>query len=306
MFGSLVIIFPTHHEGGTLVLRDGGKEWTIDAASEMRSKSHPCVTYIAFYGDVEHEVLPITAGYRVTVTYNLYFNSTPVPLYSKIVDASYQQLKHAFEEMLTDSNTLPDGGYLGFGLRRRYGLTHSTKLDTLSENLKGGDALIMEVCRDLSLDVCLRILYHSDEPWHRNEPKPDDILVDRSPDLQGYCFCEPIVRYIMEECPGAVRVARSLSFGLKQRETTPDITIEWVLDDIDNGEVVQNTVVAYGNEPAMKEVYGRVCLIIAVGPPHDRLDTKKIKSFTEQYENREDPESDTNSEMQGMCSQLEL
>lgn len=110
----------------------------------------------------------------------------------------------------------------------------------------------------------------------------------------------------MEECPGAVRVARSLSFGLKQRETTPDITIEWVLDDIDNGEVVQNTVVAYGNEPAMKEVYGRVCLIIAVGPPHDRLDTKKIKSFTEQYENREDPESDTNSEMQGMCSQLEL
>lgn len=149
MFGSLVIIFPTHHEGGTLVLRDGGKEWTIDAASEMRSKSHPCVTYIAFYGDVEHEVLPITAGYRVTVTYNLYFNSTLVPLYSKIVDASYQQLKHTFEEMLTDSDTLPDGGYPGFGLRHRYGLTHSTKLDALLFSTSIAERLEVSIYRDI-------------------------------------------------------------------------------------------------------------------------------------------------------------
>ncbi|KAK7687692.1 hypothetical protein QCA50_008908 [Cerrena zonata] len=293
MFGSLVIVFPTPHEGGGFVLRDKNKEWTIDAASEMKSMSGPCITYIAFYGDVEHEVLPITAGYRVTITYNLYFDSKPIPPYSKISDDSFQQLWVAFEEMLADPFILPDGGYLGFGLRRQYGLSHTTKLDALSENLKGGDALLMQVCRDLSLDASLRALYYSCEDY--DFEKPDDILVDRIPNLQGY-YIDSISAALVDECPGALRVARSLSIDFDDRESEidPDIIIKWVVRDRKNGEVTQD-IVTYGNEPSMDKVYGEVCLIVAVGPPQDRRDTKKIKTFMELYESRSKSKSKSRS-----------
>ena len=33
MFGSLVVVFPTRHEGGALQLRHKGQEWTFDSAA---------------------------------------------------------------------------------------------------------------------------------------------------------------------------------------------------------------------------------------------------------------------------------
>jgi hypothetical protein len=34
----------------------------------------PSIAYIAFYRDVEHEVNMVTLGFRVTLTYNLYWD----------------------------------------------------------------------------------------------------------------------------------------------------------------------------------------------------------------------------------------
>ncbi|KAL1696784.1 hypothetical protein GGG16DRAFT_120995 [Schizophyllum commune] len=41
MFGSLVIVFPTPHEGGALVLREGAREWTFDYAAELVPTPEP-------------------------------------------------------------------------------------------------------------------------------------------------------------------------------------------------------------------------------------------------------------------------
>ncbi|KAI0291797.1 hypothetical protein B0F90DRAFT_1774587, partial [Multifurca ochricompacta] len=68
MFGSLVIVFPTAHEGGTLQLRHRGQEWTFDSASELSGLPTPSIGYIAFFSDVEHEVAPVISGHRVTLT----------------------------------------------------------------------------------------------------------------------------------------------------------------------------------------------------------------------------------------------
>ncbi len=73
MFGSLVVVFPTPHEGGTLVLRHHGKEWTFDSGKILANAPN-CVAYVAFFSDVEHEVSPVASGHRVTVTYNLYWD----------------------------------------------------------------------------------------------------------------------------------------------------------------------------------------------------------------------------------------
>lgn len=68
MFGTLVIGMPSQYTGGELVVRFGGEEETADFAADAGNYK---INYTAFYADCEHEIKPITAGYRVCLVYNL-------------------------------------------------------------------------------------------------------------------------------------------------------------------------------------------------------------------------------------------
>ena len=118
MFGSLVIVFPTAHEGGALVLRDAGKEWVIDAAHDIKQNPDSCVAFVAFYGDVTHEVLPVLSGHRVTLTWNIFvaWPLTPIAVPREVLNYDVV-LKNALADLLADERLLPNGGYLAFGLR---------------------------------------------------------------------------------------------------------------------------------------------------------------------------------------------
>ncbi|KAL6064904.1 Fe2OG dioxygenase domain-containing protein [Balamuthia mandrillaris] len=110
MFGSLVVCLPTCFQGGELVVRQAPSEVVFDLASttmgsaageqlvgddggreakQTQQLSEPeceakrpqpkeahhercSVKWAAFYADCEHEILPVTAGHRITLTYNLY------------------------------------------------------------------------------------------------------------------------------------------------------------------------------------------------------------------------------------------
>lgn len=67
MFGTLIIALPSKHTGGQLSIRHAGRETTLD----MSRASVDEVQFAAFYADCEHEVTPITSGYRVCLVYNL-------------------------------------------------------------------------------------------------------------------------------------------------------------------------------------------------------------------------------------------
>jgi hypothetical protein len=70
MFGSLVIVLPTAFQGEELVIRHDGKEHKFNASDKVTSEGDlVAVPWITFFSDVEHEVLPVTDGYRVTLTY---------------------------------------------------------------------------------------------------------------------------------------------------------------------------------------------------------------------------------------------
>ncbi|KAF8636135.1 hypothetical protein AX17_003767 [Amanita inopinata Kibby_2008] len=155
MFGSLVIFYPTPHEGGALIMRKDGKEWMFDSAKELAEHNEPHVGYVALYSDVEHEVALVTSGYRVTVTYNLYFDeSTSVVDVPLSVDAL--DFRAALETLLDNPKFLPDGGNLGFGLEYQYPLPGPRgRLNKLEKRLKGSDAEIMDIIKELSLDVSL-------------------------------------------------------------------------------------------------------------------------------------------------------
>lgn len=75
-FGSLVVCLPTEHEGGELRVAHQGREmlydWSSSSARGDDDARQPAVRWAAFYSDVEHEVLEVRSGHRVTLTYNLY------------------------------------------------------------------------------------------------------------------------------------------------------------------------------------------------------------------------------------------
>ncbi len=67
MFGTLVLVLPSAHQGGELVLRHAGQEVTVDMAALENSE----IGFVAFYADCEHELRPVIAGHRVCLVYNL-------------------------------------------------------------------------------------------------------------------------------------------------------------------------------------------------------------------------------------------
>ncbi len=68
MFGTLIIGLPSRYTGGELVIHFDGASEVADF-SENTDKY--AINYAAFYADCDHEVKPLTSGYRVCLVYNL-------------------------------------------------------------------------------------------------------------------------------------------------------------------------------------------------------------------------------------------
>ncbi len=99
MFGTLVIVLPSAHRGGELVLRHAGREAHIDLSTEEISE----LRFAAFYADCEHEVRPITQGNRVCLIYNLLQKAVgakakplTAPLYASELTAAAKMLQEGF------------------------------------------------------------------------------------------------------------------------------------------------------------------------------------------------------------------
>src|SRR5215468_1829890 len=67
MFATLVLALPSLSSGGELVVRHKDREVKLELASDEPSE----MAFAAFYADCVHEVLPVTAGYRATLIFNL-------------------------------------------------------------------------------------------------------------------------------------------------------------------------------------------------------------------------------------------
>jgi len=64
MVATLVVTLPSAHSGGGLVIHQGGQATTYRASKTK-------ISLVAFYADCLHEVLPVSAGHRMALTYNL-------------------------------------------------------------------------------------------------------------------------------------------------------------------------------------------------------------------------------------------
>ena len=74
MVATLVVALPSVHEGGELVIRHEGRTHEIvfsGAASGLE------LSYAAFYADCQHEVKPLSGGYRLCLVYNVTLAKSP-------------------------------------------------------------------------------------------------------------------------------------------------------------------------------------------------------------------------------------
>lgn len=111
--------------------------------------------FIAFFGGVEHEITPVSSGYRVTLTYNLYRKSSAVPP-NPVYTEFEAQLMEGLAQLLKGPSFLPKGGILGFGLDHKYPINPtSTDLRGIEKCLKGMDESIRRVCESLSLKTTI-------------------------------------------------------------------------------------------------------------------------------------------------------
>jgi hypothetical protein len=75
MFATMVLMLPSAHSGGELIIRHLGREVALDLRPEEPSE----VGFTAFYADCVHEVRPIRTGCRVALVYNLRFPGKKQP-----------------------------------------------------------------------------------------------------------------------------------------------------------------------------------------------------------------------------------
>ncbi|KAK5171276.1 uncharacterized protein LTR77_004420 [Saxophila tyrrhenica] len=150
--GSLVVCLPVPFEGGALAVRHSGREvvykWGIDK---------PAIRWAAFYSDCQHEVLEVTSGHRVTLTYNLFLAPGTGLLTGamKCLDPPSLPLYGHLRKALTTKQFFPKGGYLGFHLAHSYPHTHERLHQFVASMLNGSDMALYEVAMAMGLVVAL-------------------------------------------------------------------------------------------------------------------------------------------------------
>ncbi|TFY83211.1 hypothetical protein EWM64_g803 [Hericium alpestre] len=261
MFGSLVLVFSTQHEGGALVLRHHGKEWMFDSAQAVK-KASSTIGFIAFFSDVEHEVSRVTAGYRFTLTYNLYYDdlspTTSDSLGASSNAATLASFKAAFSDLLLNREFLPSGGLVGIALEHAYPVDESNNLKHIPSILKGSDAMVWRACDDLDLEPEIFVVYG--EPGEHNWRFLMDRVDGWDTSYVGGGFIE-----LLTEWEGAILIEELERVHGVGWDDTKDVTpVSWVVAPEATRTRVKTHYTAYGNEASVGCTYGEGCMIVDV------------------------------------------
>ena len=273
-----MVIYPTPHEGGELVLDHEGHEWKFDPNILTASRSSPSLAYVAFSGDIKHGILPVTAGRSVTVTYNLYIvdpsskSRSPTPTENAQSDSN---LETTLRRLLESPEFLPKGATLGFGLAHLYPVTEDMDLSEMEGRLKGEDAHVYRVCQEFQLDPSLKIIYDD----YRNG-KEYGIMLDRIAGCVDYSpeNGETYEEGLMSDCYGVSVNKTEYADMSKSKWASEDEEeeegrtefITWV-SPFNGRNKLQDFTVTLGNEVNPGIIYCSPCIIVRIAGASDRM-----------------------------------
>lgn len=276
MVGTLVVCLPRAHTGGQLVVQHQDSTAKYDWGSQLDGSTR-ILHWAFFFSDVRHEILPITSGTRLTLTYNLLATPAEAPPL-QAVHLAAAPFGKALCALLANAKLLPGGGSLGFSCKHLYPHTSAGFGSML---LKGIDAVVMATAKQLHLDAQL-------EPvW---KPTMDECLKEQfwgEMEEDWVCSCETCSK-AAGNVPWKYAVGGKLqlstshdclgdscSFGQEAGEQLPKSynarsvrRIMWVQKDF---EFQLGLVgLGWGNEPCLDAMYSAAAIIIKVPPSEAR------------------------------------
>ena len=158
MFATLVVCLPSRHAGGRLIVRHDGQTATIDFAKQGGEFE---TQYAAFYADCEHEIKPVTSGYRICLVYNLATagkKQPAAPQNSAAVAAAAKLLSSLFADAAAGPNKI------AVPFRHQY-----TEAGLDPRQLKGADRasadVLVRAAESLGYEVYFALLTH----WQSGE-----------------------------------------------------------------------------------------------------------------------------------------
>ncbi|KAI5463890.1 oxidoreductase [Mariannaea sp. PMI_226] len=275
-FGSLVICLPVQHQGGQLKVRHKGEEMTFDWSTDSNTSDCTSIHWAAFYSDCEHEVLEVTSGHRVTLTYNLYTVRGVGRLtgMSPILNPAHLPLFQQIQAFLAQDPFSSKGGTLGFWCSHVYAYNHKSETP-LPDNLKGVDAVLWEIFQALGLYPKIAPVMKMDDSireefseWY-NDPNPPTYpwAIRRQQRLPSEMPSEWIVGHDFGVCVDDTYQAESLEdyhniyqrWGGYSREH-----IHWLTTP--KQAELQLVYTAYGNEARAEAMYSHCAILVNISP----------------------------------------
>ncbi len=182
MFGTLVLCLPSWFTSGEMEVSLGDEKQKYFEYKQSSYSSYPetprdpCeITWAAFFADIDHEILTVEEGIRITVAYLLRRkdSASTKSFIPRALEGNEQakMIKDAFEVGLRDKRFLPEGGKVGLPCFHLYtnedvfgpGDDSSIALTAAQLNkLKGKDLMVANACA--SADLSLRL-----QPYLLNE-----------------------------------------------------------------------------------------------------------------------------------------
>ena len=131
-FGTLVVSLPVpfqggrlrfvHHEHSALAapLNNGySRGYYGSSAEKCAFVPQPVAQWVAFFGDVQHEVERVISGHRLTLTYVLHRDAEPDPSVDMLLQRA-SGVHKALTDALECADFMPDGGSLGVYCKHEY------------------------------------------------------------------------------------------------------------------------------------------------------------------------------------------
>jgi hypothetical protein len=294
MFGSLVIVFPTHYEGGALLLRHRGHERVFNPGQALESGAldRPSIGYVAYLNDIEQDVAPATTGHCVTLTYNLYFDDDGGHVSEK--DAVSELLnppnppnqdgfREAFNALLENPEFMAEGGTLAFGLRHGYPFKYDLK--PIYDVLKGDDAVVYQRVRALGFEPVLHMYYDKDFSQH------EGMIIDKVVNFQKVFRDfdedeqEPVFRMLQAE--GGILVCQDGGelyldpYNDLDGHRNPE-PMEWVTPMTTYNR--KEGLYAAGEDVLVTvPIHGDACMIVRIGKAGDRLAYPTVAQIKKAY-----------------------
>ncbi|KAI1270956.1 hypothetical protein F5Y07DRAFT_384517 [Xylaria sp. FL0933] len=241
-FGSLVVCLPVAHTGGQLKVQHLGKDIVFDwSTTNDSTEKEPAIQWAAFYSDCRHEVLEVTSGHRITLTYNLYatYGGGAITGLNTVIDMTQLPLYKILSSL---KEFRPKDELIG--IYTNFAYPHTSDESCLPYALKGLDMAVWEILGHLGYErELLPVAEHNGErfvggslEWRQVDEEIEDesaMLSDWILNYKGRALEADEVFWLNKPC-----------FG--------------------NYEKPQISYVAYGNEASLGLIYSTCAIIAAV------------------------------------------